>query len=334
MTSVRVPGGAPGRRRFIALAAAAAAAGVIPGPARSAAMPTFSWQGIALGADATLTLQHSDEAEAKAAIEACLTEVARLEAVFSLHRPDSALVRLNRMGALDEAPQDLRILLAEALRLSAGTGGAFDPTVQPLWSLYARHFGSPDADPRGPSDDEIARALARTGWRDVAIDDSRIAFGKPGMALTLNGIAQGYITDRIGDLLRTRGFRHVLVNMGEQLAAGPKFDGSAWTVGIADPIDRETMIQKVSLPDGAIATSSGHGCRFDAGGRFTHILDPRTGLPARQAASVSIVTSRATLADGLSTALSVLPISEWAGHLRAGVRAYVVPRDGDGGHWL
>jgi len=322
------------RRRFIAIAAAAGALGSRPGRAKSGAADQFTWRGVALGAQASLTLQHSDEAAVRTAIEACLSEVARLEGIFSLHRADSALVRLNRTGAQDDAPQDLRVLLAQALRLSAATDGAFDPTVQPLWAFYAEHFNGSDPDPRGPSEHDIARVRGAIGWQHVQMEGSRIAFSKPGMALTLNGIAQGYITDRIGDLLRARGFRHVLVNMGEQLAIGPKLDANAWTIGIADPLNPAAAIEELALREGAVATSSGNGFRFDAAGRFTHILDPATGAPARQVASVTVVAPRASEADALSTAFSVLPVTEVPRHLRAGTRAFLIPRDGSGGRWL
>lgn len=321
------------RRRFIAITAAAAGSAYLPRSAAARSSQTYTWRGVALGASSTLTLQHEDEAEAKSAIAACLAEVARLEMVFSLHRPESALSTLNRFGSIVEAPQDLRALLAEALHLAAATKGAFDPTIQPLWALYARHFSDSAADPEGPSTAEIARARALTGWRDISISESRIAFSRPGMAVTLNGIAQGYITDKVGELLRARGFNHVLVNMGEQLATGPKWEGNAWTIGVKDPIGSDALIEEIPISEGAVATSGGSGYRFDEAGRFTHILDPRTGRPARHIASVSVVADRATLADGLSTALSVLPPGEWAPLLGDRTRAFAVALNGVSHAW-
>ena len=195
------------RRRFISVLAAAGAAQCTSPRGLAASVRTFGWEGIALGAHASLTLQHPDEVAAKSAIAACLEEVARLEAIFSLHRPDSALVRLNACGRLDAAPADLRVLLTEALALAELSDGAFDPTVQPLWALYARHFSSPGADPEGPAPDAIGRAKALIDWRKVEIENAGIRLRDPAMAVTLNGIAQGYITDRVGALLHDRGFR-------------------------------------------------------------------------------------------------------------------------------
>ena len=334
MTPEEKPAVRIARRRFITIAAAAAGAGLLPRLSTARDIPTFTWRGVALGAEATLTLQHSDEAETKAAIEACLAEVARLEAIFSLHRPESALARLNRDGRLEDAPWDLRILLSKAIAIAAQSGGAFDPTVQPLWALYARHFSSDSAAAECPSRREIEKTLTRVGWKKLAIDDAEIRLGEDGMAITLNGIAQGYITDKVGDLLRWRGFKHVLVNMGEQLALGPKQDGSAWQIGIQDPVERDRIVERITLEGGAVATSGGYGCSFDGAGRLSHILDPRTGAPSSLVASVTVVAPNATHADALSTALTLVPISDWRSLLGTSARAYFIENGAHTGRWV
>jgi thiamine biosynthesis lipoprotein len=155
-----------------------------------------------------------------------------------------------------------------------------------------------------------------------------------GMALTLNGIAQGYITDKVGDLLKARGFVHVLVNLGEQLALGPKWTGDAWIIAIADPAGQGRSITQIPLQCGAVATSGGYGCRFDEAGNFTHILDPRTGAAKCQWASVSVLADRATLADGLSTALAIAPPADARRLLGGTARAFAVPLNVNAGLWL
>jgi FAD:protein FMN transferase len=134
--------------------------------------------------------------------------------------------------------------------------------------------------------------------------------------------------------LRERGFEHVLVNMGEGLALGPKWDGGAWTIGIANPLEPTAILTELSLNQGAVATSGGYGCRFDRAGRFTHILDPKTGEPARRWASVTVIADGATLADGLSTALSVAPAEMVSTILRGRGRVYLVPFGRGNAHWL
>ena len=313
------------RRRFVSILAAAGAVSLTPRGLGAAGPRTFTWEGVALGAQATLVLQHADGAAANAAIAACLDEVARLEAIFSLHRSDSALSRLNRLGRIAAAPIELRELLAEAFRLSRQSQGAFDPTIQPLWRVYADHYAGPGALPEGPSHERIAAALTLVDWRKVDIDGASISLRLPGMAVTLNGIAQGFITDRVGMLLRAHGFKHVLVNMGEGLALGPKWDGTSWTIGIPDPNNLSVFLTELSLDKGAVATSGGYGYRFDPAGRFTHILDPKTGKPARAWASVTVLADSATLADGLSTALSAAPPENASTILGGQGRAYLVP---------
>ena len=319
------------RRRFIAISAAAA---VCPLRAFAAETEAYRWNGVALGAKASLTLQHPDKAFALAAIEASLAEVARLEEIFSLFRPSSALQRLNVAGVLDEAPADLRLLMSSALALAERTDGAFDPTIQPLWSLYARHFAAPGGDAAGPSARDIESARRLVDWRKIVVDGATIRLAEPGMAVSLNGIAQGYISDRVGHLLKARGFEHVLVNMGEQLALGPKEDGNPWNVAISDPTEATRTIVSIPVTNGAVATSGGYGSAFDKSGRFTHILDPKTGTPARYWSSITVVTASAALADGLSTALAAAPQSRAKRFLGDNARAYAVPSNTSAGAWL
>src|SRR5262249_12903088 len=126
----------------------------------------------------------------------------RLERIFALYRDDSELARLNRDGRLDDPSFDLLAVLSLGLRLSGLTSGAFDTTVQPLWDLYAGHFfRSPTPRPEGPDPKAIERARALVDWRAVDLGTRRIAL-RPGMGVTLNGIAQGYVTDRVIDILR------------------------------------------------------------------------------------------------------------------------------------
>ena len=316
------------RRRFLAVTAAAAGTANLPG-ARAAA--PVEWRGTAMGAEALLRLHHPDAGTAWRLIAGCLAEVERLEGIFSLHRPDSALSRLNRHGALSAPPLDLVVVLGEAKRYGDLTGGAFDVTVQPLWDLHARHFAAPDADPAGPPDAAVAAARALVGHRRIDIAPGRIALERPGMAVTLNGVAQGYITDRIADRLRAAGMEHVLVHLGETRALGPAEDGRPWRVGLADPSSPGRLpLRTIDLAEGAVATSGGYGTRFSA--QCHHLFDPVTGRSANHVEAVTVMAPTATAADALSTALAVLPPEEAPRLLllaSAGARAIVRTRDGE-----
>ena len=204
-----------------------------------AAHPQYHiWTGDSLGGPASLTLWHPNARFAEQTIARVRTEVERLEAVFSLFRADSEISRLNRDGGLDKPSPDLVAALVRSHEVAADSGGAFDPTVQPLWRLYESWFRRhPDA-ATGPAAAEVAAARALVDYRSIDIAGARIAFARSGMAITLNGIAQGYITDRVADLLRHEGFEHALVEVGETRALGGQPEGGAWTVALADPRER------------------------------------------------------------------------------------------------
>lgn len=286
----------PTRRRFLAISAAACLA---PWHA-IAARDAFNWSGSALGAEASLVLVGLDRARAAALANRVEAEIARLEEIFSLYRPSSALARLNRDGMLAAPPQEFLEVLSLASVLQRATGGAFDPSVQPLWNLYARDL----AEGRGTPVAEIAATLRHVGWNKVRFDGEAVRFGTPGMALTLNGIAQGAITDRIAALLRNAGLRDVLVNAGEIAGAGRRPDGTPWQAGIATPDG--ALVRRITLSDRALASSAPGGTLLDAQGRKGHILDPRTGSATAPWRLVSVSAPRAALADGLSTAFALM----------------------------
>jgi len=295
------------RRRFIRISAATAGLGLLPSGSRAQdGTALVTWRGTMLGAVATMEVHHDDRREAQQLIRVACAEARRLERLFSLYLADSALVELNRTGLLVDPSAEMVDLLSIAQRYSELTGGLFDVTVQPLWDLYAGHFSRPDADPAGPSPNAIQTALARVGYDRLSVNRDRIVMPR-GTAVTLNGIAQGYITDKVVDLLRSQGVDHSLVDMGETRAIGSRPDGRPWKIGIADPevVGRtETMLPIV---DRAVATSGGYGFRFDPQGRFNHLFDPRTGGCAIRYCSVTTVSRNTTAADALTKPFSLMP---------------------------
>jgi thiamine biosynthesis lipoprotein len=247
------------RRRFLMLAAAAA----LPARARGA-----EWRGVAFGADVSLWL---DGPGADAALRDLPPLLDRIEDTFSLYR-DSELVRLNESG--EGAPSAwMTRALALCDRLHILTGGAFDPTVQPLWRALA-----------DGGDAAAARALA--GWHRVTLAPLRLG---PGQAITLNGMAQGMAADIVRDWLAARGFRHALVNLGEHAALGGPF-----RLGIEDPA--AGLVAQRILTGGALAVSA--PMATTVGGQ-PHILHPAGLLPLWS--SVAVQADSAAMADGLST---------------------------------
>jgi FAD:protein FMN transferase len=292
------------RRRAIGVLASAFAGAAMPGLGHAATARPVRWHGTALGAKASLTLYHPDPVTAQKLIGQALAEIRRLEKVFSLYRGDSALTALNRDGALTAPPLDLVRLLAKGQRFGVLTDGAFDMTVQPLWELYRDHFALPSSAISGPSDKAIAAVLAKVDYRAVEIASDRISFTNPGMAITLNGIAQGYITDRVADLLRAGGMRNVLVDLGEARAEGSHPDGRPWRLGIREDGKAGHSGETYPLRDRAVATSAPAGTPFEPTGRYHHLFDPRTGQSTNRYSGISVFARFATEADAFSTAFA------------------------------
>lgn len=273
------------RRRALVISAATACLG-LGGSGRADLL--HRWEGSALGAMASLTLHHPDRRRARRLIEAAVAEVDRLERIFSLQRADSAISRLNRDGRLTRPPLDLVAVLETAARVSSLSDGAFDITVQPLWRLFASH---PPPAPR------VVEAAARlVDWQQVVVSRSKIALGRPRMAITLNGIAQGYITDRVADLLRDSGLDHALVDLGEQRAVGTHPNGEPWRVwAVGKSLLAEDRAIAVS---GASLTPARCGCLSPS------LIDPHRHRPVAPPQPAIVIARRAMIADALSTALA------------------------------
>lgn len=293
------------RRRVLTILAASAALPVgIAGLRMFGPQPTFhDWQGEALGAQASMRLWHANGDHARRTLARMTAEVQRLENIFSLYRAESELSRLNRDGVLQGASPALRDVLDYALALAVASNGAFDPSVQPLWTLYERHFSRPDASPAGPAALERDHARGLVDYRAIDLAGRNLRLGTPGMALTLNGIAQGYVTDVIADLLRNEGFDHAVVAMGETRVLGTHPEGQPWRVGLRDSSGHVGRV--LELANQASATSGGYGTVFDPSGQHHHIFDPATGGSAHRLTEAVVTAPRAMVADALATALVV-----------------------------
>jgi len=318
------------RRRMIAITATALGSAFVSGTRFARADEAVRWHGSALGAQVSMEIHHPNRAEAERLVKSCLLDVRGLEQQFSLYRTDSAICELNRTGILVSPGPDMVALLRAALSFADLTDGAFDPTVQPLWRLHADHFSSAHPDPDGPSREMLAEALSRVGRSGLRVGTDRIALAHRGAAITLNGIAQGYATDRVVEKLRAAGFSTTLVDMGEIRTIGPRPEGGPWRVGLADPDRPGATTQAIDLVDRAVATTAGAGFRFDPAGRFTHLFDPKTGLSPALYRTVSVIAPTATEADALSTAFSLMAIPQVANivAVRPNVQARIIDSNG------
>jgi FAD:protein FMN transferase len=285
------------RRDCLRVSMGLGAALVLPGA--SAKTPALQWrERVMVGLGTTLSLRagHTDGVRADAALDAAVSAIRHVEQQMSLFIPSSALCRLNRDGVLHQPHADLVQVLTLAQQVSQKSQGAFDVTVQPLWDVWqkAKQAG------RLPTAGEVRSAVARVGWQHLQVSPQRIGFAQPHMAVTLNGIAQGFASDLARSALASRGIDHALIDTGEWSALGTSPQQSPWTLGVADPRHPNVLIAKLALAGGAMATSSDVHYRFGSDDKHHHIFDPQTGYSPSQIASVTVLASSCALADALT----------------------------------
>ncbi len=252
-----------------------------------------------------------------AVLDSAFDEVARLEGMFSNWQRTSEVSRLNDEAARGPVGCSAELFAAVriALRWAEETGGAFDPTVEPLVRALGlrgeegRLPGMEDAPaPVGVETDPAARPPI--GWRHVHLHRAArsVRFDTEGVGLDLGGIGKGIALDAAAGVLRRHGVRRALLDFGGQvLAVGRPRRAPAWSIGIADPEDRDRVIAVVGIDRLSLATSS-NSERFveTPRGRLGHILDPAEARPARFQGSLTVAAHDATSADALSTALFVM----------------------------
>ncbi|MHC4695793.1 MAG: FAD:protein FMN transferase [Planctomycetota bacterium] len=271
------------------------------GPPGADGLQAVERAGFALGATTSIVALHEDYATAQRAVEAAFAELRTVEAVMSLYRPDSQLCRLNRERILLEPHPYLVEVLDKAQAMSAASGGDFDVTVQPLWTLYAAAMSNGHL----PNVHDIERTRRLVDWRRVEMDRRAIHLKGSGTAATLNGIAQGFAADRALGALAAGGVRHALVNTGEIGAIGRRRDGGFWTIGIQHPRHQDAFISRAHLDGRCVATSGDYGTAFSPDRVHNHIFDPCTGRSPKEFQSVTVLAKTGLEADALSTTVFV-----------------------------
>lgn len=240
-----------------------------------------------------------------------VSEIARLEGLWSVYRSQSTISQLGRSAGVQaiDIDADTSRILSMAKRFSEMTGGSFDVTAAPLLALWS------EAAARGhlPDRAEIERLLPLVDSRDIELRPGPQAFLKQrGQRVDLGGIGKGYAADRCVALYRQNGIRHALINLGGNVAVmGRKPDGAPWRVGIQAPHGpRGEWIGYLDAEDCSIVTSGSYERYFEiAGIRYSHIVNPLTGVPVMSdAASVTIVSTSSACGDALATACMVLGI--------------------------
>jgi FAD:protein FMN transferase len=283
----------------------------IPNPGYSRPAPElarFQFVEPQMGTQFRIVLYAADEATAKRASQAAFRRVADLNNTMSDYLPESELMRLCKKagGPAVAVSPDLFAVLARAAEISRITDGNFDVTVGPVVRLWRRSRRSQLL----PSDAEMTAARALVDYRLVTLDPvaRTVRFAKPGMLLDLGGIAKGFAAESAQTVLKQHGISRALVAAGGDIAvSGPPPGKPGWEIGIArapgEPTDGPTLI----LHDAGVSTSGDAEQYVEIGGkRYSHIVDPRTGLGLTDSWQVTVIAPDATTSDGMTKVLCVL----------------------------
>jgi thiamine biosynthesis lipoprotein len=250
----------------------------------------------AMGTTFSLTLYGEDRAALNAAAAAAFAELHRLDGMLSNYRPESEWSEVNRSAALRpvRVSPELFHLLAECLRYSRESGGAFDITVGPLMKIWGFYKGEGLL----PRNTEIGAALHLVGYTHVQLDaaSQTVKFDQPGVELDPGGIGKGYAVDCMAAVLKAHGVGSALVSAGGSsiyAIGAPPDTPEGWTIRIRAPDDPHRTAAEVALKDMSLSTSGGYEKFFIAEGRtYSHIMDPRTGYPAQGTSAVSVLAPR------------------------------------------
>ena len=265
--------------------------------------------GVTMGSELRLTAWTADEAAAQAAFGAAFKEFDRLDALMSVWRDGSDVLRVNAAAGERAVPvsTDVREALRIARQISEWTGGKFDVTFGALADIWKFDH---DQDNQVPEAAAIRARLTLIDYRQVEIDDGAgtVFLKRKGMRVHLGGIGKGYAVEHAMTIMRHAGLRDFMIQAGGDLYVGGKKDGRPWRLGIDDPRGPGgRSFATVDLTDGTFSTSGDYARSFVKDGvRYHHLLDPATGQPARGCRSVTIVADSPLLADGLSTGVFIL----------------------------
>jgi thiamine biosynthesis lipoprotein len=293
-----------------ATAAVLVLAGVmIPAGSVAGELERLEYRQILMGVPVRILVYAREKEAANAAVHTAFDRIRKLNLIFSDYDEDSEVSRLVRSapGRSVHVSPDLATVLAESLDLSRRSEGAFDVTVGPLVTLWR----SSRRTKRLPTAAEIAAAKQRVGYQSVHLDlkQRTVTLDKPGMRLDFGGIVKGYAADEARAVLRKRGFPQALVALSGDISVGdPPAGETGWKIGVAGldaPAAEPTDF--VWLKNGAVSTAGDAFQFVEIGGkRYSHLLDPKTGLGITRSVSVTVIAPTGLASDGLDSAAAIL----------------------------
>lgn len=263
-----------------------------------------------LGSPFEITVVATDSVQAKLYTDLAISEVKRIENLVSDWIPTTQISQVNQNAGIKPIKVDQEVfdLVERAIKISKLTSGAFDISYASMDKIW-KFDGSMK---QLPTEEAIKKSVEKVGYQNIILNptDKTIFLKNKGMKLGLGGIAQGYIADKIKEVLQEKGCTSGLVNVsGDINTWGKQPNGQPWTVGIINPMNKNKVFATFILDDSAVETSGSYE-KFVIfnGKRYSHIIDPRTGYPASGIVSVSVFAKQTELADALATGIFVLGI--------------------------
>ena len=256
-----------------------------------------------MGTTVTILVEDElDQSKLDGAFASAFAEVRRLESLYTHFDPTSGVSTLNTTGELDGADAEVVSLLTSSTRFSEATEGSFDVTVQPALALFGRFLGGGPA----PADADFEAAQKLIDFEKVTLSPHTVSLAKAGMAVTMDGIATGYIIDRAASALRSFGVQSALVQAGgTMVTVGSRADGSPWSIGVRDPLNEYGTVGTLHVKDAAVATTGDYENFFTPDKSFYHVVDPSTARSPLYSHSATVVAPTAVQADPLGVALMV-----------------------------
>jgi len=287
-----------------------------------------------------IKVYHKRKAEAEKAINSSMEEMKRVEQKMSCFFSGSEVSRINKDAFLEEKKGSLLVegwipisdelfsLLEESVLLSKLTKGCFDITIYPLWKIWKFEGENIEVPGKG----KIERVLKLVAYKNMILQNGKISFAKKGMGIDLGGIAKGYAVDAAIKVLKDKNINSAIVNAGGDMYVLGRKQGKSWRIGIRHPRREGEILGTIEVEDKAIVTSGDYERFFFSGGKkYHHIINPKTGYPADECQSVTIVAKEATFADGLATGIFILGPKEGMALIEnlEGVEGVIVNKEGD-----
>lgn len=263
-----------------------------------------------LGSPFEVTVVAKDSVEGNYYIDLAVAEVKRVEYLISDWIPTTQISQVNKNAGIKAVKVDKEVfdLVGRAIKVSQITSGAFDISYASMDKIW-KFDGSMKT---MPTEEAIKKSVSKIGYKNIVLDpkEQTIFLKMEGMKLGLGGIGQGYIADKIKELLQSKGCISGIVNVsGDINTWGKQIDGKPWTVGIVNPMNKNKVFATFPLENSAVETSGSYEKYVVFNGiRYAHIIDPRTGYPAQGVVSVSVFAKQTEIADALATGIFVLGV--------------------------